>query len=396
MYEERVMEETAPDYKKSCKEWQEKIHGVERFLLWLSKTDMFALQFCTHGTRMILTSMGMSVLITGILAYVSSFFAVESTFFRGEISFPTIMIPLSFSLIYAAGIMFFDRELVSTVGNKVVVGVLRGLFAILIGFVISFPFEIKLQQQAIDEQITRTAEEMNSPKIKIVNEYREKILKAKDAELQPLSQSIQTLENSIQTLTEAHDKECLNPDRKGCGPIADSIKVSRDGQITRLAQLKEEFARKTSSINADLEGRYREEKVIVDTLSKEIERAKGSHDLLTQAMALHELTNQNQMASIMSWALRLFFIMFELFPMLAKLSMPYTEYHAYLDARRTINVSKIIALTNYKDQQIRKDPGNMDLYKTEITDIIAEAMEDNQADLLKHVVSKTTRGEGVS
>lgn len=390
------MEETAPDYKKSCKEWQEKIHGVERFLLWLSKTDMFALQFCTHGTRMILTSMGMSVLITGILAYVSSFFAVESTFFRGEISFPTIMIPLSFSLIYAAGIMFFDRELVSTVGNKVVVGVLRGLFAILIGFVISFPFEIKLQQQAIDEQITRTAEEMNSPKIKIVNEYREKILKAKDAELQPLSQSIQTLENSIQTLTEAHDKECLNPDRKGCGPIADSIKVSRDGQITRLAQLKEEFARKTSSINADLEGRYREEKVIVDTLSKEIERAKGSHDLLTQAMALHELTNQNQMASIMSWALRLFFIMFELFPMLAKLSMPYTEYHAYLDARRTINVSKIIALTNYKDQQIRKDPGNMDLYKTEITDIIAEAMEDNQADLLKHVVSKTTRGEGVS
>jgi hypothetical protein len=373
------MTEPPSNYRESCTRLKKKISRFEQFLLFLSKTELFVLQFCTDETRMIMSSIGMSVLLTGIIATFSSFFAIQSTFFWNETTFSAFFIPAGISLIYAIAIMSFDREVVSAT-NKWAIA-LRIPFAILLGFVISFPFEMKLQQAAIDEHIVRTAEEQNKPKIQTINDYYEKIAKVRETELSPLRQSIAKLEDSIATLTAAHDKECLNPNRMGCGPIADSIMNAREEQVKRLFPLKTELERKSSSIDQELTRRFQEEKAIVDRLDAEITRAKNAHDFLTQAMALHDLTEKNYMAWVMSWALRLFFVMFELFPMLVKLFLPYTEYHAYQDARRRINVNKIITISNFADERIQKHPEDLWLCQTEVTDIMARALEDQQEDM---------------
>lgn len=50
-----------------------KISPVGRFLLFLSKTDLHVLQFCTSETRMALSSVGLMFLVIGIFINESKF-----------------------------------------------------------------------------------------------------------------------------------------------------------------------------------------------------------------------------------------------------------------------------------------------------------------------------------
>lgn len=362
-----------------------KISPVGRFLLFLSKTDLHVLQFCTSETRMTLSSVGMMVLITGILAYFSSFFAIESTFFRNDESPMAVLIPAFISLIYSMAIVTFDREIVSATDKRA--ALLRIPFAMVIGFVISFPIELKLQQERIDAQILTTVEVRNAPKIVQITAFNEKIATTKEAELQPFRDSINGVVKSIKELEQARDKECLNPTRKGCGPIADSIDIKATAQKEQLAALRNEYSQREQQVDELIHKRYLSKFEEIEKLQNEVSRDKQSHDFLTQAIALHEITSSNSTAAWMSWFLRIFFVMFELFPVLIKMFLPYTEYHAYLDARRRINVNKIIGVTNYEDDEMRKNPGNIKLNRTELTDILEEVMEDRGVDFNEDVIS---------
>ena len=55
--------------------------AIKRLFLFLSKTDLHALQFSTPITEMTQASIGTMVATTGILAFCSSFFTVETAFF---------------------------------------------------------------------------------------------------------------------------------------------------------------------------------------------------------------------------------------------------------------------------------------------------------------------------
>jgi hypothetical protein len=160
---------------------------IERFLLFLSKTEMFALHFCTIATRMTQVSIGAMVLITGTLAFISSYFAVSTCFFKGVNSPAAIFAPALFALFYSTAIMTIDREIVSTTDKSFKnIGVwARIVFAVLIGLVISTPLELKLQEGRISAEIEKHVEARNKPRSDRIFELKKQRDKLMDELLAP-------------------------------------------------------------------------------------------------------------------------------------------------------------------------------------------------------------------
>ena len=65
------------------------------------------------------------------------------------------------------------------------------------------------------------------------------------------------------------------------------------------------------------------------------------------------------------------------------MTMPYTEYNAYLDARMRLNVNKIIGASNHKLEYYRDNPDKILLDNTEITDMLAMVAEDREIDNMR-------------
>lgn len=357
---------------------------VERRLLFLSKTDLHALQFCTEETQNTQTSIGAMVLITGILAFASAYFAVSSTLMRGYESPLYTLFALLIALIYSAAIMTFDREVVSATDKKAIW--LRVPFAILIGFVISAPMELKLQQDRIDAQITQSAEQRNAEKIKVIREFGTRMEAAISKDLGHFQGMIDTANQAYQNALEQYRRECA---QVACRGEAEKRRLEMDKAAEFLKAAKAEYEREKPRILAAIQQRFADEKREVDKLQAQITQEKQGHDFLTQFEALHEIRQNSSTALWTGLILMGFFISFEMFPVLIKLFLPYTEYHAYLDARRRIQVNKIIGVTNFADAFIRQELSRKDanieeirrmLSETEITDILEEIMEDRQLD----------------
>lgn len=87
------------------------LKAIERFFQFLSKTDPDAMNSpcCTLVARMTQTSLGVMVLLTGVLAFFSGSYAIYTAFgshFWGQF----VAVPLG--ILYAAMIIVFDREIV--------------------------------------------------------------------------------------------------------------------------------------------------------------------------------------------------------------------------------------------------------------------------------------------
>lgn len=357
---------------------------AEHKLLFLSKTDLHALQFCTEQTRNIQNSIGAMVLVTGVMAFLSSFFAIDNTFFRDSESLFAPVIVTVIALFYATAIMLFDREVVSATNKAAILG--RIPFAILIGLVISFPLELKLQQARIDAQILITVDARNADKIKRIADFEKEYNQTISEELKPLQARRKADQTAYDNAEQHYDAECR---RVNCGKRADLRKKEMDAARAQLNKSIADYEQQRPLIIEGVNQRLAQETKDVDQLKKEVTEDKKSHDFLSQYEALEAINKQNPEASKIGWVLRIFFVMFELFPVMMKYFLPYTEYHAYLDARRQIMVNKLFGVTNLADKQIReelaregtdvKNIANM-LAKTEITDILEEVMEDRQID----------------
>ena len=111
------------------------VNRFERFLLWFSKTDIEALGFCTNETRMTQISIAIMVICTGVFAFFSSFFAIQS-------NFQSYIAAMFVAIIYSITIISFDREIVGATDKSGLI--VRVPCAILIALVISYPLEMKL------------------------------------------------------------------------------------------------------------------------------------------------------------------------------------------------------------------------------------------------------------
>ncbi len=360
-----------------------RLSWLERFFLFLSRTDLHALQFCADETRSTQSSIGAMVLVTGVMAFVSSFFAIENTFFRHDYSELALFTVIAVASFYALAIILFDREVVSAIDKRAIF--IRIPFAFLIGMIISFPLEMKLMQARIDTQITNTAEQRNTENINEVNSFYTKKNEAVTQALQ-LQQSLVVQSQQIESSAlRQYKEEC---GRGYCGPRAAKLHVQLEQATQAVAAAERGYDEARPRIVDAINRRFAPEEKRIEGLQKEVDRQMQAHDFLTQYEALHEIERTNPVAWRISLALQLFFVMFELFPVLIKLVLPYTEYHAYLDARRRISVNKIIGVANFADvrtqTELQREGANFDDIRSalsrEVTDILEDVMEDRQVD----------------
>lgn len=381
----KVKTQTIDDYRH----FLTTINWVEKLLLFMSKTELYILQYCTRSTRMTLTSVGAMVVITGILAFFSSFFAVKSSFFRADQSLSAMIIPFFVALAYAGAIMAFDREIVSATDKRA--AWMRIPFAVLIGIVIAFPIELQLQQGRIGAELKKIAEERTKDKTEEIKKFEKYNDQLFEETVLPLKEK----QKNLTTLRDQEQKSAIweaQPEHGLCRGRCAEHKANAEAYQKQLDQIKIDIEEARGKVDSDkrvLENIAR----IAQIKAEKIADENSSYDLLSQAVALHSIYNSQDYggtARTLGWFLRFFFVCFELFPVLIKMTMPYTEYHAYLDARMRLNVNKRIALTNHKLAYYRDNPEKISL-DDEITDIMAQIGEDREIDITRPNDTHDTR-----
>lgn len=351
---------------------------TEKVFYFLSKTDTEVIKKCTKETQLTQMSIGMIVLLAGMFAFVSGFFAIN--FIAKD-----YLIAALVALLYAIAIITFDREIVSSTGKKSLL--LRIPFAIIIGLVISYPLEIKVLQDAVTLKATENASAIAKTEydktIALINMDKEK-------ELALIQQQIESCKNEVTIL----EQQLANERRSGHGPKAKAIElniVNKTGECTKLTNKKSEINKDSDEIKKQKEIAW----------NKKIEQEQLHNDFLSQAMALEKLTTNSDLnhkwyeqnsAWWIATVLKLFFVTLELMGVLIKLFMKYNEYHAYLDCRRALNVQKVNAVGNLFLDEIKQNP--LASLEVDYTDQIVKGLEDRSDE---HLVddSIVVPGQGI-
>jgi hypothetical protein len=319
---------------------------MQRFFQFLSKTDRDAMNSpcCTRVARMTQTSLGIMVLLTGVLAFFSGSYAIY-TAFANHAWASFVAIPLG--LLYCFMIIIFDREIVGAQVKKAVW--VRLPLAIIIGFIVAVPLELRLLQDSIDKQLVVLSQEENKPAL----ERLQTKLDATEGRKKELQESVQKYRDEINTWNKAMEAETVGRQLRGRtgiagqGPAYEEAKRNRDSNqqmlVTAVAELQKYEA---------------EEKKLREDYVKDYEtvHVAQANDFLARYEALDTLKSRSAGAFAISWGLRIFFILIEVFPALLKLFLPYSEYNAIVEARRRSQVQLVHALGNKRLDELAQTP----------------------------------------
>ena len=347
---------------------EQHIGSLERFLLWLSKTDYYVLSLSTYHSRLTLAGLGMMVVFTSLLAFCSSLYALLTTLVSPESAWRW---PAALTLagLYAFGIMIIDREIVGAVSKKALP--IRFLFAVFIAVAVSWPVKLKFFDGRIQLEINRMVDEKNAAKLERIEQLKQTGEPERQQQRQAIRNRIDSLDRGIGVLDAEIHREARNVE---CGPKCQGFRQQKDMLMDRRQTAEAELAK------------LGHPEAIPDSLRQEIEQLQRevaeehavSYDFLTKWEALDRIKRQpDSDYPVLSTFLLLFFMLLELVPLGLKWSLGKTEYHYYLEARTHLNNQKIISLSNSFMQTMQRDPQVvLDLIPLEITDIIAAHMED--------------------
>ena len=365
--------------RRNAVEPQYEYSQISQFLLFLSKTDTHVLKYCTREAFLTQASLGAMVLFTGVLALISGYYAINSSFFARDDSLEGVAISALIAAFYAIGIIMFDREVVAVTRPWATVP--RLFLAAFIGTVIAFPLELRLFQDQLDSQVIEMIDSRNSAKYAEIKRLEEMIKEERDRYLKGYRDKVQTLTQLVRLAQDEYDRERKRiACRELCQQRLRELKEAQANLDRAQEKLKLETIRIGQLLRSDPLGPVHRLEQLRSDISSEREK---TYDILTRAMALSQLVENNSTAAKMATFVWLFFIMLELFPVIIKVFLPVSEYNAYLEARRMLNIHKINIVANYWMKAYEEKPEQVHLHKAEITDLFEEIMEDRQIDILK-------------
>lgn len=325
---------------------------VDRILLYLSKTDRRLIRLCSDSAYKTQIGYGVFVLIVGIFAFTSSSYALHTALGESYAVYPV-------AAVYAALIMFIDREIVSATNKgKGMIATRLGL-AVFIGLVVSVPIELKLFDKQINQELKRIENADNSPhhekKQQAAVQYRERI-EAKERQIEELEEEAGEIQNRI-------TNEVLQPDqqiqgvprgtlRPGIGPVYRRLKEQAAEKEEQLRQAREAY----NKLRADEQGE-------LERLEKDYgkQAIPPADDLLSRYVALGAIKEHPKRgwdAWFMAWGVRLLLIMLELIPALIKVLQEENEYDAILQANRRRSITRIYAIANDHMEHLAQNGGH--------------------------------------
>ena len=304
------------------------------------------------------TSLGIMVLLTGLGAATSGYFAV-STVAQSPLA------RVAFSVFYGTTILFFDRELVGNTNRAAVWA--RLPIAVLIGMALSLPLELKLMEARINAELRQATLDRRKPDIERMAAIESDMVGRRQAERVRL----EGIDQELQRLSKRKEEEYNKPGRPGRGSIYESFQRDYDARVLERDRIAEEMK------GLHLTPAEAHE---VAELRQSVEAEAGAAgDLLGRIEALERITKASPAALALTWLLRLFLITWECFPVIIKMFLPKSEYHAYLDSRRALNIHRIHTMANFTMAEVTANPVNQ---PPEFTDAIAPHLEDSASKVL--------------
>ena len=347
---------------------QLRVGPVERLLLWLSKTDCYVLALSPNSNRLTLVSLGMMVLFTTLLAFVSGIYALSSTLIAPESEWRW-PISVVLGLLYAFGILIIDREIVGAASMKSMP--IRLVFAVGIATAVSYPVKLKFFEGRLNNEINLMIEERNRDKLQRVSELkltgepeRQQQRTAIQGRIASIDREVAVLDGQI--LREANDIRC-------------------DTRCQNFRRQKEELLRQRVIAERSLQ-ELATRPALAPQLQREVDDLEAgvkaeravSYDFLSKWEALGRIKADPKIDyEVLSWFVFGFFLLLELVPLALKWSLGKTEYNYYIEARTNLNKQKIIAFNNIFMEAMQRDPMlALEILPLEITDLIAAHMED--------------------
>jgi hypothetical protein len=347
---------------------QLRIGPVERLLLWLSKTDCYVLALSPNSNRLTLVSLGMMVLFTTLLAFVSGIYALSSTLIAPDSDWRW-PISVVLGLLYAFGILIIDREIVGAASLKSMP--IRLVFAVGIATAVSYPVKLKFFEGRLTNEINLMIEERNRDKLQRVAQLkltgepeRQQQRTAIQGRIASIDREVLVLDGQI--LREANDVRC-------------------DTRCQNFRRQKEELLRQRVAAEKALQ-ELASQPTLAPAIQKEVNELEAavkaeravSYDFLSKWEALGRIKADPKIDyEVLSWFVFGFFLLLEMVPLALKWSLGKTEYNYYIEARTNLNKQKIIAFNNIFMEAMQRDPMlALEILPLEVTDLIAAHMED--------------------
>lgn len=320
---------------------------MTRLLLFFSKTDYQVYKNCTTYAKNIQLSLGLFVILTGLLAFISGSYAISNLFVEfdwrtNQIHFNEhgrYLTPI-LGFFYAIIIVAIDREIVSAKNKRAVL--LRIPLAIVLGAVVAVPIELKMLEGRIEKQLQEDYKEENENVRMTKDNELVALENGRDSlklEVNNVQQRVNYYENLMQ-LELAGQSTGRTTGKFGEGPVWRQNKALRDSASIRLERAKndlqsfekDEYLKRKKEI---------EQKYATDQVSQQF-------DLLSKYQALAKIEANDKTGSVrkMTWGITIIFMLFEIIPSLMKLITPATEYDALIEARRRLNIQLTNAAAN--------------------------------------------------
>ena len=321
---------------------------LSRFLWWCAGTVPETLRmYPTEKAKY--EGIGGAVLTTGILAFLSGFYAIYTTIATGPFS---ILVAIGFGVIWGLAIFNLDRYIVSSLRKPTDSGIRwkqrlaatwlpvlpRLGLAIIIGITVSKPLELRLFHNAIEGQSEINRDRAVAAKRASLTESTR--LNELRTELGGINEGIAAAESQARTVEDDFRKE------------ADGTGGSRRYGYSEVARIKEASAvqarRLATETRKKLEERQQQVQAEMDRLTADLEkqmsafRQSQTGDFLTKMTALSDLTSSSRSVWWISAFVTLLIVGIEITPVLVKLLSPVGPYDIKLDAMNSVENAETI------------------------------------------------------
>jgi len=347
-------------------------NAVSRFLYFCAGADQKMLQACTNTDRVKFQGIGGTVLATAVLAFLSGSYAFYTVFspkvanvmedaqqvINQAMDTPAFAMSIIFGLVWALMIFNLDRFIVSTSGHgdgteKITWGEFgralpRICMAIMIGFVLSKPLEIRIMQSEIDAQMQLEQEKhINKRKVNLDDEYR-----ASRKDLDNKSQELVVLRNNkgdelkkVKLKFDVAEKDYIEEmegksgsQTKGEGKIAREKRLTRDKAENEYQDAKSNLAPTIKSIQSEIDQAQKERESLIAKREERLNIIKleaAQKDGLIERIHLAE-----QIAPIASLLLTILLIFLEISPILFKMMLQLSPYDYLMENEKQKTVAQ--------------------------------------------------------
>lgn len=337
------------------------------FLWFCAGADLQLLRHCPQSERIKEEGIGGVVLATAVLAFLSSSYAFYIIFNPSQsFNILTLIASISFGFIWSLIIFNLDRFIVSSSGHgdgtekitfdEFLGAIPRLIMAVIIGFTLSKPLEIRVMQSELDAVLKlkvaeykyggvdeKTGQKTEGAYAAETKRWNDEIAKT-EIDFKTTLEEKKKITDEIDELTTKLNKASEDAAKEAQG-LSGNGKYGEGPGTRALEKLKTELTERINKLNEKLDSWEQENGVKVKAYKDALEKVANRHSEETQkieetAANMGGLVNRimwgHEKFPVVSWALTLLLLSIEIAPILYKLMIRNGPYHYLTENQREI------------------------------------------------------------